>query len=119
MPARMLPTSSRWCRPRARLGMSAAADILGIVQLWHAPLIVLVLIFVALAFDFINGFSRRSQLHCHSCLDARAHTAYRGILGAAFNFLAVFVFWHSRGPTRLARGSLTSQSWTIPLSSQR
>ena len=36
--------------------MSATTDLLGIVQLWHAPLIVLVLIFVALAFDFINGF---------------------------------------------------------------
>ena len=36
--------------------MSVTTDILGIVQLWHAPLIVLVLIFVALAFDFINGF---------------------------------------------------------------
>jgi inorganic phosphate transporter, PiT family len=36
--------------------MSAAEDLTGILRLLEAPLIVLVLIFVALAFDFINGF---------------------------------------------------------------
>jgi PiT family inorganic phosphate transporter len=72
--------------------MSATADIFGILSLWHAPLIVLGLIFVALAFDFINGF--------HDAANSIATVVFTRVLSprfavywaAAFNFLAVFVF---------------------------
>ena len=72
--------------------MSAAADILGIVQLWHAPLIVLVLIFVALAFDFINGFHDAAN-SIATIVSTRVLTPRIAVYwAAAFNFLAVFVF---------------------------
>ena len=37
--------------------MRTVADLAGILQLFEAPPLVLVLILVAVAFDFINGFT--------------------------------------------------------------
>jgi len=72
--------------------MSAAEDLLGIVQLWHAPLIVLVLIFVALAFDFINGFHDAAN-SIATVVSTRVLTPRRAVLWAAFfNFAAAFGF---------------------------
>jgi inorganic phosphate transporter, PiT family len=72
--------------------MSATADFLGIVQLWHAPLIVLSLIFVALAFDFINGFHDAAN-SIATVVSTRVLTPRIAVYwAAAFNFLAVFVF---------------------------
>src|SRR6266705_3325469 len=91
MPARMSPTSSK-VSSSSTASMSAAADILGIVQLWHAPLIVLVLIFVALAFDFINGFHDAAN-SIATVVSTRVLTPRIAVYwAAAFNFLAVFVF---------------------------
>src|SRR5262245_57637487 len=72
--------------------MHAAEDLTGIFQLLTAPPLVLVLIGVALAFDFINGF--------HDAANAIATVVSTRVLSprmavywaAAFNFLAVFVF---------------------------
>ncbi len=67
-------------------------DITGITVLLHAPAIVLLLLFVALAFDFINGF--------HDAANSIATVVSTRVLSprvavwwaAGFNFLAVFVF---------------------------
>jgi len=72
--------------------MPAADDLTGILQLFAAPPLVLVLIGVALAFDFINGF--------HDAANAIATVVSTRVLSprlavywaATFNFLAVFLF---------------------------
>ena len=72
--------------------MSVAEDIGGILQLLEAPLIVLVLIFVALAFDFINGFHDAAN-SIATVVSTRVLTPRLAVYWAAtFNFLAVFVF---------------------------
>ena len=68
--------------------MSVTTDILGIVQLWHAPLIVLILIFVALAFDFINGFHDAAN-SIATVVSTRVLTPRIAVYwAAAFNFLS-------------------------------
>jgi PiT family inorganic phosphate transporter len=72
--------------------MSATTDVLGILQLLHAPLIVLVLIFVALAFDFINGFHDAANSIATVVSTRVLSPRFAVYWAAAFNFLAVFVF---------------------------
>jgi PiT family inorganic phosphate transporter len=72
--------------------MNATADLTGILALQHAPLIVLALIFVALAFDFINGFHDAAN-SIATVVSTRVLTPRFAVYwAAAFNFLAVFVF---------------------------
>ena len=72
--------------------MNVTADLTGILELLHAPLIVLVLIFVALAFDFINGFHDAAN-SIATVVSTRVLTPRFAVYwAAAFNFLAVFVF---------------------------
>jgi PiT family inorganic phosphate transporter len=54
--------------------------------------IVIALVLVALAFDFMNGFHDAGEFHRDGGLDARAQAAPGGALAAFFNFVAVFVF---------------------------
>ncbi|HEY7496589.1 MAG TPA: inorganic phosphate transporter [Candidatus Tectomicrobia bacterium] len=72
--------------------MHATADLTGILALLHAPLTVLALIFVALAFDFINGFHDAAN-SIATVVSTRVLTPRIAVYwAAAFNFLAVFVF---------------------------
>jgi PiT family inorganic phosphate transporter len=72
--------------------MSAAEDLTGILQLFNAPLIVLVLTAVALAFDFINGFHDAAN-SIATVVSTRVLSPRLAVYWAAtFNFLAVFVF---------------------------
>jgi hypothetical protein len=74
------------------LNMSAAEDLTGILQLFNAPLIVLVLTAVALAFDFINGFHDAAN-SIATVVSTRVLSPRLAVYWAAtFNFLAVFVF---------------------------
>jgi PiT family inorganic phosphate transporter len=72
--------------------MHAAADLTGILQLLAAPPLVLVLIGVALAFDFINGFHDAAN-SIATVVSTRVLTPRLAVYWAAtFNFLAVFIF---------------------------
>jgi PiT family inorganic phosphate transporter len=72
--------------------MNATADLTGILELLQAPLIVPALIFVALAFDFINGFHDAAN-SIATVVSTRVLTPRFAVYwAAAFNFLAVFVF---------------------------
>ena len=72
--------------------MNATADIAGILHLLDAPLIVLVLIGIALVFDFINGFHDAAN-SIATVVSTRVLTPRVAVYWAAtFNFLAVFVF---------------------------
>ena len=72
--------------------MSAADDLTGILQLFAAPPLVLVLIGVALAFDFINGFHDAANAIA-TVVSTRVLTPRLAVYWAAtFNFLAVFIF---------------------------
>jgi PiT family inorganic phosphate transporter len=72
--------------------MSVAEDLAGILHLLDAPLIVLGLILVALAFDFINGFHDAAN-SIATVVSTRVLTPRAAVYWAAtFNFLAVFVF---------------------------
>ena len=72
--------------------MNATTDFLGILHLLHAPLIVLALIFVALAFDFINGFHDAANSIATVVSTRVLSPRFAVYWAAAFNFLAVFVF---------------------------
>ena len=72
--------------------MSPTADILGILSLWHAPWIVLLLICVALAFDFINGFHDAANSIATIVSTRVLSPRFAVYWAATFNFLAVFVF---------------------------
>ena len=72
--------------------MPAADDLTGILQLFAAPPLVLVLIGVALAFDFINGFHDAANAIA-TVVSTRVLTPRLAVYWAAtFNFLAVFIF---------------------------
>ena len=72
--------------------MPAAADFTGILQLRTAPPLVLILIGVALAFDFINGFHDAAN-SIATVVSTRVLSPRMAVYWAAtFNFLAVFVF---------------------------
>ena len=72
--------------------MGTAADLAGILSLLDAPLIVLVLIGIALVFDFINGFHDAAN-SIATVVSTRVLTPRAAVYWAAtFNFLAVFVF---------------------------
>src|SRR5262249_1056819 len=91
MLARMWRTSSKVSYSSTG-SMSATTDFLGILQLWHAPWIVLILIFVALAFDFINGFHDAANSIATVVSTRVLSPRFAVYWAAAFNFLAVFVF---------------------------
>ena len=44
------------------------------------------IIFVALVFDFLNGFHDAANSHCHHCLDPRSNADRRGDVGSLFQF---------------------------------
>jgi inorganic phosphate transporter, PiT family len=72
--------------------MRPVADLAGILQLLEAPPLVLVLIVVAVAFDFINGFHDAANAIA-TVVSTRVLTPRVAVYWAAtFNFLAVFVF---------------------------
>jgi PiT family inorganic phosphate transporter len=72
--------------------MRPVADLTGILQLLEAPPLVLVLIVVAVAFDFINGFHDAANAIA-TVVSTRVLTPRVAVYWAAtFNFLAVFVF---------------------------
>jgi len=72
--------------------MRTVADLAGILQLLEAPPLVLVLILVAVAFDFINGFHDAANAIA-TVVSTRVLTPRVAVYWAAtFNFLAVFVF---------------------------
>jgi PiT family inorganic phosphate transporter len=72
--------------------MRPVADLAGILQLLEAPPFVLVLIVVAVAFDFINGFHDAANAIA-TVVSTRVLTPRVAVYWAAtFNFLAVFVF---------------------------
>ena len=72
--------------------MPAADDLTGILQLFAAPPLVLVLIGVALVFDFINGFHDAANAIA-TVVSTRVLTPRVAVYWAAtFNFLAVFLF---------------------------
>ena len=72
--------------------MRTVADLAGILQLLEAPPLVLVLIVVAVAFDFINGFHDAANAIA-TVVSTRVLTPRVAVYWAAtFNFLAVFVF---------------------------
>ena len=72
--------------------MDAAADVLGVFSLLHAPFIVLALMFVALAFDFSNGV-HDSANSIATIVSTRVLSPRMAVYWAAsFNFLAVFIF---------------------------
>jgi inorganic phosphate transporter, PiT family len=72
--------------------MRTVADLAGILQLLEAPPLVLVLIVVAVAFDFINGFHDAANAIA-TVVSTRVLTPRLAVYWAAtFNFLAVFVF---------------------------
>ena len=72
--------------------MHSVADLAGILQLLEAPPLVLVLIVVAVAFDFINGFHDAANAIA-TVVSTRVLTPRVAVYWAAtFNFLAVFVF---------------------------
>jgi inorganic phosphate transporter, PiT family len=72
--------------------MRPVADLAGILQLLEAPPLVLVLIVVAVAFDFINGFHDAANAIA-TVVSTRVLTPRLAVYWAAtFNFLAVFVF---------------------------
>ena len=72
--------------------MSVTDDVLGILHLLHAPWIVLILIFVALAFDFINGFHDAANSIATIVSTRVLSPRFAVYWAATFNFLAVFVF---------------------------
>ena len=97
--------------------MSATAELTGILDLLHAPLIVLALIFLALAFDFINGFHDAAN-SIATVVSTRVLTPRFAVYwAAAFNFLAVFVFGTAVAKT-VGKGiiSLTVIDYPIVLS---
>jgi PiT family inorganic phosphate transporter len=72
--------------------MRPVADLAGILQLLEPPPLVLVLIVVAVAFDFINGFHDAANAIA-TVVSTRVLTPRVAVYWAAtFNFLAVFVF---------------------------
>src|SRR2546428_3868418 len=72
--------------------MRTVADLAGILQLLEAPPLVLVLIVVAVAFDFISGFHDAANAIA-TVVSTRVLTPRVAVYWAAtFNFLAVFVF---------------------------
>ena len=72
--------------------MRTVADLAGILQLLEAPPLVLILIVVAVAFDFINGFHAAANAIA-TVVSTRVLTPRVAVYWAAtFNFLAVFVF---------------------------
>jgi PiT family inorganic phosphate transporter len=72
--------------------MRPVADIAGILQLLEAPPLVLVLIVVAVDFDFINGFHAAANAIA-TVVSTRVLTPRLAVYWAAtFNLLAVFVF---------------------------
>jgi inorganic phosphate transporter, PiT family len=72
--------------------MNASEDLHGFLALAHAPVAVLVLIAVALAFDFINGFHDAAN-SIATVVSTRVLSPRFAVWWAAlFNFLAVFVF---------------------------
>jgi inorganic phosphate transporter, PiT family len=72
--------------------MRPVADLAGILQLLEASPLVLVLIVVAVAFDFINGFHDAANAIA-TVVSTRVLTPRVAVYWAAtFNFLAVFVF---------------------------
>jgi phosphate/sulfate permease len=95
--------------------MSGGADLAGILQLLAAPPLVLVLIGVAVAFDFINGFHDAANAIA-TVVSTRVLTPRLAVYWAAtFNFLAVFVFGtavaHTMGHGIIALAVM--DSWVI------
>ena len=72
--------------------MDASSNFYGFLALGRAPAMVLVLLFVALAFDFINGFHDAAN-SIATVVSTRVLSPRLAVWWAAlFNFLAVFVF---------------------------
>ena len=95
--------------------MSAGADLAGILQLLAAPPLVLILIGVAVTFDFINGFHDAANAIA-TVVSTRVLTPRLAVYWAAtFNFLAVFVFGtavaHTMGHGIIALAVM--DSWVI------
>ncbi len=65
---------------------------------------------------FYQWLSRRSQLHCHSRLDARTHTAYRGILGRGLQFAVAGI---PASTTHVITGAIVGVGATTKLSAVR
>jgi hypothetical protein len=76
--------------------MSTGADLAGILQLLEAPPLVLVLILVAVTFDFINGFHDAANAIA-TVVSTRVLTPRLAVYWAAtFNFLACSTWWALR-----------------------
>src|SRR2546428_13879081 len=94
--------------------MRTVADLAGILQLLEAPPLVLVLILVAVAFDFINGFHDAAN-SIATVVSTRVLTPRIAVYwAAAFNFLAVFVFG-TAVPNTIGKGIINVAILDYPL----
>ena len=74
--------------------------------------VVVFIVFVALVFDFINGFHDAAN-SIATVVSTRVLTPLQAVVWAAFfNFVAAFGFGVQRGDARSARAWSTPRSWT-------